>query len=245
MASTPQSDANTDYKAQLEQAQRELQSLTYAISHDLRAPVRAITGFSQALKEEAGETLNPSCQHYLQRIEQATQRLSQMIEGLLKLSRLAQADLLPVQVDVGELCSGIAEELQRQYPDHHPQLVVAPSIHAWADPILLRTALRELLQNAWKFTQGRSDARIRVSADISSTDCITLGVHDNGIGFDMQYVDRLFVPFQHLQTKAELNGIGIGLACVQRIVSRHAGKVWVEAAPQQGAAFYMSLPRAQ
>lgn len=229
-----------EYAAQLAQAQRELQTLIYAVSHDLRAPVRAITGFSQALKEHTAGVLDTTATHYLQRIEQSTQRLGAMIDGLLSLSRLAQADMHLIVVDVSQLCEGIAQELASRYPQQHPQMRIAASIKAWCDPHLLRIALQELLDNAWKFSQNRSDAQISVDA---STDNgrVTLCIRDNGCGIDMQYADRLFVPFQHLQTRSELNGLGLGLARVQRIVNQHGGKLWVEGAPQNGAAFYFTL----
>ncbi|MGE0115330.1 MAG: ATP-binding protein [Steroidobacteraceae bacterium] len=231
----------TDCADQLAQAQRELQSLHYAVSHDLRAPVRAIAGFSQALKEQAAHTLDASALHYLQRIEESTQLLSAMIDGLLRLSRLSQADMQPMAVDLSQLCSELVLELNQQNPQQHPLVHVATPIKAWCDPHLLRIALSELLHNAWKFTRERSDAQISIHATIEA-ETLTLCVRDNGIGFDMRYADRLFVPFQHLQAHTEQHGLGIGLACVQRIISRHSGKLWAEAAAQQGAAFYFTLP---
>lgn len=240
MADAQQINADIDCATQLAQVQRELTGLNYAISHDLRAPVRAIAGFSQALKEQASQALDTNAQHYLQRIEQATQRLSVMIDALLGLSRLSQADMQVIAVDVSALCAELSSGLVQQFPQHHPQVHIAPSIKAMCDPHLLRTALRELLHNAWKFSQDRSDAQLHVDATLTQ-DTLTICVRDNGIGLDMRYADRLFVPFQHLQARAELNGIGIGLASAQRIINRHAGKLWVEAEPDSGAAFYFTL----
>lgn len=238
-AATPAANCAT----QLAQVQRELRALNYAVSHDLRAPVRAIAGFSQALQEQAAHTLDASARHYLQRIEQATQRLSAMIDGLLSLSRLSQAEPRPMAVDISSLCDEVIQELAQQHPQHQPRTQVVVGIEAWCDPSLMRVALRELLHNAWKFTQEHSHAHISVSAAIEA-DVLTLCIRDNGIGFDMRYADRLCVPFQHVQAHTEQHGLGLGLARVQGIIGRHGGKLWAEAAAQQGAAFYFTLPRA-
>jgi signal transduction histidine kinase len=240
----PLSAPNTDAAeaAQLAQTQRELQGLTYAISHDLRAPVRAIVGFGQALKEHVAGNLDETGLHLLSRIEQSTQRLSGMIEGLLQLSRIAQAELQLTLVDVSALCQSVAAELCQQQTAPAPQLHIESGMRAVCDPQLLRLAIRALLHNAWKFCQQRRDAEIRISA-VANADTVILCVRDNGIGIDMRYADRLFVPFQHLQSRTELNGVGIGLAGVQRVANRHGGTTWAEAVPHQFAAFYLSLPQ--
>lgn len=236
----PASPADTERDARLVQAQRELDGLNYAISHDLRAPLRAIIGFSQALKEQAALQTDTTAQHYLQRIEQSTQRLSVMIDGLLSLSRISQADMHLLPVDINALCAEVIGEITPQFPLHHPQVQITTPIVALCDPHLMRMALRELLHNAWKFTQDRVDPYITVAAS-TDQDRITVCIRDNGIGIDMRYADRLFIPFQHLQTRAELNGTGIGLAKVQRIINRHAGTLRVDAVLQEGAAFCFSL----
>jgi light-regulated signal transduction histidine kinase (bacteriophytochrome) len=228
-----------DRAEQLVQAQRELTSLNYAISHDLRAPVRAIAGFGQALKEHTVTTLDATAQHYLSRIEESTQRLSAMIDGLLALSRISQADLQVVAVDVGSLCETVNRDLTQQFPQHHPQVNIDTSAQALCDPHLLRIALRALLHNAWKFTQDRTDAKISVNAT-TQANIVRLCVRDNGLGFDARYAERLFVPFQHLQTRSAYHGLGIGLASVQRIVNRHGGTVWADAT-SPGAAFFLTL----
>lgn len=242
MNATPPSTGaiSTDTDARLTQVQRELEGLNYAISHDLRAPLRALVGFSQALKEEAALQANSTAQHYLQRIEQATQRLSAMIDGLLALSRLSQADIHRVPVELGALCAEISREIAGQFTAHHPQVQLASAATALCDPYLMRILLRELLHNAWKFTQGRPDPKIVVDASIQHGE-LTVCIRDNGIGFDMRYVEKLGIPFQHLQARAELNGTGMGLAKVQRIINRLGGKFWANAVPHEGAAFYFSL----
>jgi light-regulated signal transduction histidine kinase (bacteriophytochrome) len=231
--------AATDCAEQLKQAQRELKSLSYAISHDLRAPVRAIAGFSQALKEHSADTLDTTAKHFLMRIEESTQRLSAMIDGLLELSRISQADLQLIAVDLGELCATINQELTLQFPQHHPRVHINASVTAACDPQLLRIALHALLHNAWKFTHGCTDAQIDVSTTVHDN-IITLRIRDNGIGFDARYLDRLFVPFQHLQARCEQHGLGIGLASALRIVDRHGGALSAEALAQ-GTAFSLTL----
>jgi light-regulated signal transduction histidine kinase (bacteriophytochrome) len=220
--------AITDCAAQLQQAQQELQSLTYAISHDLRAPVRAIAGFSQALKEHSVDTLDATAQHFLARVEESTQRLSAMIDGLLALSRLSQAEMQFITVDIGALCASINAELAAQFPQHHPRVRINAAVNLACDPHLLRIALHALLHNAWKFTQGCSDAQIDINTDVQG-DALILRVRDNGVGFDARYIDKLFVPFQHLQARSEQHGLGIGLASAQRIIARHGGTLHAEA----------------
>lgn len=241
MSALPPAGTRSATDSQLIQVQRELDGLNYAISHDLRAPLRAIAGFSQALREHTVLHADATVQHYLQRIEQSTQRLSTMIDSLLSLSRLSQADLTRVPVDISALCAELVTDIAQQFPVHRPEVKITQSTKILCDPYLIRIALRELLHNAWKFTQDRPDPQIaiEVATDGNQT---TVRIRDNGIGIDMRYADRLFTPFQHLQTRTELNGTGIGLAKVQRIINRHAGKLWVDAAPQTGAAFCFSLP---
>lgn len=235
--------ATTSCEEQLVQVQNELKSLNYAISHDLRAPVRALIGFSQALKEHTVNTLDSTAQHYLLRIEESTQRLSGMIDGLLALSRLSQAELQFIAVDIGSMCTTINRQLAGEFPRHHPIVNTNAAVTALCDPHLLRIALHALLHNAWKFTQGCTDAQIDIDAT-TQANVVTLCIRDNGIGFDTRYADRLFVPFQHLQARSERNGLGIGLASAQRIITRHGGKLWADTAAS-GAAFFLTLRCAQ
>lgn len=235
--------ASSDSKVQLAQAQQELKSLNYAISHDLRAPVRAIIGFSQALKEHTADTLDSTASHFLTRVTESTQRLSAMIDGLLELSRLSQADVQLIPVDIGNLCVTINQEMAVLFPHHHPQLHINAATKVACDAHLLRIALRAVIHNAWKFTQGRADALIDIDA-VNEGQITTLCIRDNGVGFDARYIDRLFVPFQHVQARSEHHGLGIGLACAQRIINRHGGTLRAEALAV-GAAFSMTLQQAK
>ncbi len=229
--------------AQLEQAQRELQALSYAISHDLRAPVRAIAGFSQALKDQAGNVLDDTAHHYLQRIEQSTQRLSAMIDGLLSLSRLNQSDMHCIDVDLSVMCAQLALELQHQFQLHPVRFTVMPAIHAQCDPHLMRIALQAILHNAWKFTQECADPQVSISAS-KHGDQLNLSIVDNGIGFEMRYADRIGVPFQHLQSSSTLHGLGTGMAQAQRVITRHAGTLQVMSKPGIGTTIQIVLPAA-
>jgi light-regulated signal transduction histidine kinase (bacteriophytochrome) len=235
--------ALNDCKNQLAQTQQELKSLSYAISHDLRAPVRAIIGFSQALKEHSDDTLDSTAKHFLARVEESTQRLSAMIDGLLELSRLSQADVQLKPVDIGVLCAAINQEIAVEFPQHHPHVHINAAIKAACDPHLLRIALQALIHNAWKFTQGRVDAHIDIGAT-NEGDITTLYIRDNGVGFDARYMERLFAPFQHVQARSEHHGLGIGLASAQRIINRHGGTLRGEALAA-GAAFSMTLRHAE
>ena len=227
--------------AQLMQAQHELQNVYYAIGHDLRAPLRILSGFTQALREQSGAGLDATAQHYLQRIEHAGQQLTTMVDGLLNLSRLNQAELHPTMIDASQLMAEIQNDLAARYPAHTPQVEIGADIQVYGDLVLLRSALHALLDNAWKFTQGRSNAHIRVSAT-QTPGWLTVCVQDNGIGMDMNYANRLFVPFQHLQARADLQGVGLGLTCVQRIITRHGGSVQAQATLTEFSRFYVTLP---
>jgi len=222
---------------QVSTARAELEALSYAVSHDLRAPLRSLSGFSQALAEMPAHTLDPKATHYLDRIQQASSKLSALIDALLNLSRIARADIQPRALDFTQLCNDAAAVVRNRYPDHAVQLVVAPRMTAFGDSRMLRTAMENLLDNAWKSVAQRSDATVSVTQEGD-----TYIVRDNGLGFDMTYADKLFRPFQRMHTEAQFPGLGTGLAAVQRIISRHAGRVWTDAKVDQGASFYFSLP---
>lgn len=228
-------------RVQLTQLQQEMNGLLYAISHDLRAPLRAISGFGQALREHDQTKLDATGLHYLQRIEHAAQRMSILLDALVAISRLSQVEMTYTEFNLGQVATEAAATVALRYPQHHPQLVVAPNLMVRGDARLLRDALQRLLDNAWKCTAGRVNARIEIGqAMAEQRPCYY--VRDNGVGFDMNYAAKLFVPFQHLHAHHALNGIGIGLACVQRIVARHGGRVWAEAKPDGGAQFFFTLP---
>jgi PAS domain S-box-containing protein len=228
--------------AQLQAANNELEAFAYSVSHDLRAPLRSIDGFSLALLEDYADSLNDEAQNYLQRVRAASQRMSQLIDDLLSLSRLTRSELRPVPVNLSEMVESIAAELQRMEPARNVTFVIAPGVIARADVSLMRAVLENLLNNAWKFTATHASATIEFGVEKRPSDEPIYFVRDDGAGFDMTYVDKLFGAFQRLHTTAEFSGTGIGLATVQRIMHRHGGHAWAEGAVEQGATFYFTLP---
>ena len=216
---------------------RELETFSYSVSHDLRTPLRAIDGFSQALLEDEAERIGPEGQDHLQRIRAAAGRMGQLIDDLLHLSRMGRAELVREQVDLGQVAQEVFAELRAREPSRSVQLEVAPGLQAHADPRLVRVLLENLLQNAWKFTSPRPQAHIRVRGDGEGG----YVVEDDGVGFDMAYAGKLFSPFQRLHRASEFPGSGIGLATVQRIVHRHGGSLRAEGRVGEGARFCFTL----
>ncbi len=227
--------------AQLEAANRELEAFAYSVSHDLRAPLRSIDGFGQALLEDYHDSLEAEAQHYLQRVRAASQRMAELIDDLLTLSRLTRSEMHLEMVDLSDLAWVIAAELARFDPDRKVEFVVAPDVVVRADTQLMRAALENLLGNAWKFTAKHPRARIEFGVLPHPDGQPAYFVRDDGAGFDMAYADKLFGAFQRLHTPAEFSGTGIGLATVQRIIHRHGGQVWAEGAVGRGATFYFTL----
>jgi hypothetical protein len=225
---------------QLEATVRELESFSYSVSHDLRAPLRAIDGFCQALHEDYGGQLDERAHDYLGRVRRAAQRMGDLIDDLLRLSRVMRSGFDRVPVDLSGLATEIGEELRRAQPERVVALDIAPGLQVSGDRALLYTALDNLLANAWKFSAGCPQARIEVGA-VAGAEPPTFYVRDNGAGFDMAYAEKLFQPFQRLHAPDEFEGSGIGLATVQRIISRHGGRVWAESRPGEGATFYFTL----
>ena len=225
--------------AQLATANRELEAFAYSVSHDLRAPLRGVDGFSQALLEDYGDQLDAAARDYLARIRAGSQRMGRLIDDLLALSRLSRRPL-HAAVDLSALARAVAEELRQAAPGHPVAVAVAPGLTARADAGLVRVVLTNLLGNAWKFTGGRPDPRIVVGR-AGADDPAVFFVRDNGAGFDMAYADKLFGAFQRLHAEHEFPGSGIGLATVQRIVHRHGGEAWAEGATGAGATFYFTL----
>lgn len=226
---------------QLQAANRELESFAYAVSHDLRAPLRSLSGFSQILQETAAEKLDEKSLHYLRRIHDASQRMSGLIEDLLGLSRISTAEMAIRSVNLTQLCIDAATALRSKYPGHNVQVDIAPNMLVQGDARLLRTALDCLLGNAWKYTIRAAEPRITVGVQTNVTGGPIYFVHDNGVGFDMAYVNKLFVPFQRLHPEAEFQGSGIGLVTAQRVLARHNGRIWAEAQVDQGATFYFTI----
>jgi light-regulated signal transduction histidine kinase (bacteriophytochrome) len=226
-------------KVAAEAANRELESFSYSVAHDLRAPLRSIDGFSDALLEDCAEQLDERGRKYLTHIRAAAHRMSQLIDDLLALSRLTRAEVNRTRVDLTALATAVVEQLR--LADSRPvECIVQPDVWAVGDSRLLRTAFENLLGNAWKFTRKRAGARIEFGAQIDQRPIVYF-VRDNGAGFEMNYAAKLFGAFQRLHSFEEFEGRGIGLATVQRIVRRHAGRIWAEGAVNRGATFYFTL----
>jgi len=229
-----------DRTAQLSAANRELESFAYSVSHDLRAPLRSIDGFSRILVEEYGHTLNPTAANYLSRVRNASQRMGQLIDDLLSLSRVTRSELKRVRTDLTAIAQAIVQELRGESPERHVDVSVHPGMSCLADPSLIRIALYNLIGNAWKFTSKRANARIEFGALIQRSKTVYY-VRDNGAGFDMEHAGKLFGAFQRLHSPREFEGTGVGLATVSRIIDRHGGTVWAESMVDQGATFYFTL----
>ena len=227
--------------AELQRANKELEAFSYSVSHDLRAPLRSIDGFSQALLEDSAERLDEQGKEYLTRIRGATQRMAQLIDALLDLSRITRAELQREGLDLSAMARTVAADLQRQDPMRQVTFVIADNLPAIGDPRLLRVVLENLLDNAWKFTARQPQVYIEVGRFMPPEGTPTFFVRDNGAGFDMAYADKLFGAFQRLHRQGEFLGTGIGLATVQRIIHRHGGRIWADGAIDQGATFYFTL----
>jgi signal transduction histidine kinase len=224
----------------LEKANREHKAFAYAISHDLRAPLRSLSGFSQALYEDYAHQLDGTAKDYLERIKGSAERMGELIEGLLKLSRINQAEINNESVNLSVLCHELVSELRDHEPQRNVTVDIQAAILAGGDRHLLRDALANLLGNAWKFTAQVPQARIRFGADMKNGVTVYY-VQDNGAGFDQAYADRLFTPFQRLHHQSDFPGTGVGLSTVQRIVQRHGGALWAKGEPGRGATFYFTL----
>ncbi len=224
-------------------ANRELESFSYSVSHDLRAPLRTIDGFSQILIDEYADVLDEAGKGYLGRVRAGSQRMARLIDDLLELARVTRRDLQIRQCDLSAIVMDIVRDLKASAPERKVRVNVAAGMRVAADEGLLRIALDNLLRNAWKFTGLAAAAEIEVGC-IEDAGTRTFFVRDNGVGFDMAYVDKLFGAFQRLHSEAEFQGTGIGLALVQRVIRRHGGQVWAEAEPERGATFYFSMPSA-
>ena len=222
--------------SELETLNHELEAFSYSVSHDLRAPLRSIDGFSQAVLEDYGARLDDHGRDYLQRVRNAAQRMGRLIDDLLKLARVTRAELSLQPVDLSALAQDIGVEMASRYPDQPVAFEVRPGLQAEGDPALLRVALENLLDNAWKFSRGRAPARVEVGATEGG-----FFVLDNGVGFEPAYADRLFRPFSRLHDASTFPGTGIGLATVQRVVHKHGGTIEATSRPDLGTAFYIRL----
>ena len=239
------SDAQVELEAahaSLTQAHQEMESFSYSVAHDLRAPLRTIEGFSAALQEDLGSTLTGETREHLERIRAASVRMSALIEELLKLSRLTRQSLVTTPLDLSAMAEEIVAELRAHEPGRQVRVTIAPGLATYGDPALIRALLQNLLGNAWKFTRQVPSATVEFTADppIPGSPMVFV-IRDNGAGFDMKYAGKLFGAFQRMHTTAEFEGTGVGLATVKRIVQRHGGRVWADAAPGQGATFRFTL----
>lgn len=226
--------------AELETSNRELEAFSYSVSHDLRAPLRSIDGFSHILLEEHGDELDADARHCLSRVRAASQHMGQLIDALLQLSRVTRADMQRETVDLSALAQTIVDGLKQTAPARQIQVCIAPGLHASGDPRLLQVALQNLLGNAFKFTSKQERAEIQFGS-LQQDGSTVFYVRDNGAGFQMEYANKLFGAFQRLHGVSEFEGTGIGLATVQRIVRRHGGRIWGEGEPDRGATFYFTL----
>jgi len=227
--------------AELQASNRELETFAYAASHDLRAPLQAIGGFSQALLEDCGKELGGNGRSHLEHILRATSRMAGLIDGLLTLSRAARCDMQQAPVDLSALAEAVLADLASNDPEREVRIQVEPGIRVQGDPRLLEAAMANLLGNAWKYTSKTPGASIAVAAGLAGG-MRTVRISDNGCGFDMQFAGKLFQPFQRLHRQDEFPGIGIGLATVHRIVQRHGGELVAASSPGHGATFSMTLP---
>jgi PAS domain S-box-containing protein len=228
---------------ELSAANRELEMFAYNVSHDLRAPLRAIEGFSRLLVERHAAELDGTGRDYLERVRKAAARMGDLIEAMLKMSRLSRSELRMAEVDLGRQAAEIVSELRGAEPDRRVDVEIGRDLVAFGDPTLVRNLLQNLLENAWKFTRGREGARIEVGAGPPRDDgAREFYVRDNGVGFSPEYADKLFRPFQRLHSESQFAGHGIGLASVKRIVDRHGGDIRAEGREGEGATVHFTLP---
>ncbi len=225
---------------QLESTNRELEAFAYAVSHDLRAPLRSMSGFSQIVFENAPPDLDEKNLDYLRRIRDASLRMSALIDDLLNLSRISRSEMTSRPASLTQIATDAAATMRDRYPGREVAIDIAPDMMVEGDTRLLRIAMDNLLDNAWKYTAHTARAQVTVGYQQRDHERVYF-VRDNGIGFDMAYSGKLFGPFQRLHAESEFPGTGIGLVTVQRIVARHGGRIWAEAQPDHGATFYFTL----
>jgi len=231
---------------ELQAVNKELEAFCYSVAHDLRAPLRSIDGFSQAVMQDYGPKLDAEGKRYLEFVRNGCQQMGHLIEDLLKLSRVTRTPMRHDPVNFTELAQKITSDLQRFTPERAVQFRIDDGLTTVGDTHLLEAALRNLIENAWKFTAQRAEAVIEIGVLAKQNGAAfhttpVFFVRDNGVGFDMAHADKLFAPFQRLHSMAEYPGTGIGLATVQRILQRHGGRIWAEAAVDRGATLFFTL----
>ena len=235
--------ANADLElrtGQLQMANKELESFAYSVSHDLRAPLRAIDGFSQTVLEDCAPLLDDAGRFAIERVRANAVRMGRLIDDMLHLARISHGELNPGPTDLGALASEIVAELREQQPDRNLDVRIAEGLVADVDPDFIRIALANLLSNAFKFTGNQAAPRIDFATETRDGEVVYY-VRDNGAGFDMAYAEQVFRPFERLHAQDEFPGTGIGLATVQRVIRRHGGRIWADAAIGRGATFFFTL----
>ena len=224
--------------AELQAANQELEAFSYSVSHDLRTPLRSIDGFSQAILDEYAHKLDDQGRDHLKRVRVATQHMGQLIDDMIKLARVTRVEMQREAVDLSVLAADVLTALQKSEPDRRVEYLIEPGLVVEGDVRLLRVVLDNLLGNAWKFTSKQAHARIEFGAHSQETGGPAYFVRDNGAGFDMNHIGKLFGAFQRLHLLSDFPGTGVGLATVQRIIHRHGGRVWAEGMVGKGATFY-------
>lgn len=236
-----QLNADLERKIQdLKASNEELQKFSYSVSHDLRAPLRSIDGFSQALLESYEQELDETGKHYLQRVRRSSQKMGYLIDDILKLSRISRAELNITEIDLSQITRSIFEDLKRDHPERKTELYCEDGLILKADHGMMENVMQNLLDNAWKFSANNDITRIEVGSETQEGRTVYY-VNDNGAGFDETYYDKLFAPFQRLHSTTEYEGTGIGLANIQRIIRRHNGEIWAQSKPGKGTTFYFYL----
>jgi PAS domain S-box-containing protein len=225
---------------ELEGVNRELEAFSYTVSHDLKAPLRSIEGFAQAVLEDYADRLGEAGKDYLTRVHSASRRMAQLIDAMLDMSRLTRGELRERVVDLSSLAQVIVHDLQKKEPERRVEFLIAEKLKVNGDPAMLQVVLENLMENAWKFTGRHAAAKIEFGA-VDMDGNRVYYVRDDGAGFDPAYADKLFMPFKRLHSTAEFPGLGIGLAIAHRIISRHNGRMWAEAAPEKGATVFFTL----
>jgi light-regulated signal transduction histidine kinase (bacteriophytochrome) len=227
---------------ELEAANKELESFSYSVSHDLRAPLRSIDGFTNALIDDLGDALAPPQRSFMDHIRASIARMNALIDDLLRLAKTTQSEVHRVPLDISKISRDIAAKIQEREKERTAEWIIAPHLTAIADPGLLYVALENLLSNAWKYSGKVPVARIEVGTNVQPDGTSAFFIRDNGAGFDMKYADKLFGTFQRLHAERDFPGTGVGLATVQRVIHKHGGHIWADAAPDKGATFFFTLP---
>jgi light-regulated signal transduction histidine kinase (bacteriophytochrome) len=227
--------------AELVAANKNLEMFTYSVAHDLRSPLRALSGYGEALTEDYGDRLDETGHWFIERIQAATERMSALIDDMLLLAQVSRSELNLGPVDLSAEVAAIAAELQAREPGRRVRFAIDDGVWATADRSLIRAVLQNLVENAWKFTAKRDGATIEFATTAAEDAEVCCYVRDNGAGFDPAFVGKLFQPFQRLHSVTEFPGTGIGLASVRRIIERHGGRAWAEGAVGRGATFYFTL----